>query len=121
MNAGFSAGYKGPGAMLNIAFKVADINTQYVLVLKHWKGQNSGNILLSCLVNGNQTTINVTDTEGQGSSNNVNQLDLRNFDLKSANFHDYLVLGWNEIVVTVMPQDNSAASEYVLLALSVEG
>jgi hypothetical protein len=121
MNAGFSAGYKGPGATLNIAFKVADINTQYVLVLKHWKGQNSGNILLSCLVNGNQTTINVTDTEGQGSSNNVNQLDLRNFDLKSANFHDYLVLGWNEIVVTVMPQDNSAASEYVLLALSVEG
>lgn len=121
MNADFPANYKEGGATLNIAFKVADINTQYAFILKHWKGENSGNIILSCLINGNQTTINVTDTEGQGSLNNVSQLDLRNFDLKSANFHDYLVLGWNEIAITVKPQDISVASEYVLLALSVEG
>ena len=121
MSAVFPANYSGPVVSLTIAFKVVDINTQYAFVLKHWIGQNSGNIVLSCVINGNQTTINVTDQEGQGLLNNINQLDLRNFNLKSANFHDYLVLGWNEITITVMPQDKMIASEYVLLALSVEG
>jgi hypothetical protein len=121
MVARFSVNYQGPGAFLTISFKVADINTQYSLVLKHWKGQDSGNIVLSCSVNDNTTTFNIFDNEGQGSSNNTNELDLRNFDLKSANFHDYLVLGWNDIKVTIRPQDTSVSSEYVLLALSVEG
>lgn len=121
MSAVFPANYAGTGATMTVSFKVADINTQYAFVLKHWIGQNSGNIVLTCVINGNQTTVNVMDQEGQGSLNNINQLDLRNFDLKSANFHDYLVLGWNEITITVTPQNKTVASEYVLLALSIEG
>lgn len=120
MVASFPSNYSGEGASLNLAFKVADINTQYSFIMKHWKGLNSGNIVLTCNINGNETTINVTDQEGQGSLNNTNQLDLRNFDLKSANFHDYLVLGWNEITITIMPKDVSVASQYNLLALAME-
>jgi hypothetical protein len=121
MSASFPANYQNAGATLTIAFKVADINTQYSLVLKHWIGQGSGEILLSCVVNKNQTMLNILDVEGQGSSNNISELDLRNFDMKSNNFHDYLVLGWNEIIITILPQNNSVFSEYVLLALSIEG
>ena len=120
MSAIFPANYSGPAASLNIAFKVADLNAQYSFVLKHWKGQG-GNIVLNCTINGNKTVITVTDLEGQGSSNNTSQLDLRNFDLKSANFHDYLLPGWNEIDITMQPQDKIVASEYVLLALAIEG
>jgi len=121
MSALFPANYSGSGASLDVAFKVADLNAQYDFVLKHWTGKNSGNILLTCTINGNKTVINVTEHEGQGSSNNTSQLDLRNLDLKSANFHDYLLTGWNEISITVMPIDKTVASEYVVLALSIEG
>lgn len=121
MIASFPANYNGQGASLRVAFKVADLNAQYSFVLKHWKGQSSGNVGLTCTINGNKTEISVTDIEGQGSSNNTSQLDLRNFDLKSANFHDYLLPGWNEIAITVQPLEKALASEYVLLALAIEG
>jgi hypothetical protein len=121
MSAAFPANYSGQGASLNIAFKVADLRTQYALILKHWKGPAGGNIVLTCNINGNQTVINVTDLEGQGSANNLSQLELSNFDLKSSNFHDYLVPGWNEIEISIKPLDNTVASEYIILALSVEG
>ncbi|RPG32278.1 MAG: hypothetical protein CBB72_010980 [Muricauda sp. TMED12] len=121
MSALFKKGYTGSGAILKIAFKVADLRTQYVLNLKHWIGSAGGSVVLECKINGNTTRINDLDMEGQGSSNNLSQLDLRNFDLKSPNFHDYLVLGWNEAVITILPQDSAVESEYVISALSIEG
>lgn len=120
MSAAFPASYSGTGATLTIAFKVADVRTQYALILKHWIGAG-GNIILTCSINGNTTVINVADPEGQGSLNNINQLELRNFDLKSSNYHDYLVLGWNEIKITIMPSNSALTSEYIISALSVEG
>lgn len=121
MAASFPSGYTGAGATLTIGFKVASLRTEYALLLKHWKGAGSGNVVLTCDVNGNRTAINVVDPEGQGAANNLAQLDLRNFDLRSPNFHDYLVVGWNEISVVILPADASIASEYILSALSVEG
>jgi hypothetical protein len=120
MTASFKQGYDGAGANMKIAFKVADLSSQYTLNLKHWIGPSSGGIVLECKINGNETTINVLDLEGEGSLNNLSQLDLRNFDLKSANYHDYLLLGWNEVVITILPQDASVASEYMISALSIE-
>jgi len=121
MSAAFQAGYTGTGATLNIGFKVADVTTQYALILKHWIGAGSGNVVLTCNVNGNQTVINVVDQEGQGSLNNINQLDLRNYDLRSANFHDYLVPGWNVVTITITPLNPAVAAEYIISALSLEG
>lgn len=120
MTAPFAKGYSGTGATMTVAFKVADVNTQYSLVLKHWKGSVGGNIRLNCTINGNLTVLNVADLEGQGSMNNLSQLDLRNFDLKSSNFHDYLTLGWNEIAITILPADPTVASTYAIAALSIE-
>lgn len=120
MSAQFPSGYSGTGATLNIGFKIADVHTEYSLILKHWKGAESSNIVLNCSINDNNMAINITDLEGQGSSNNLNQLELRNFDLKSSNFHDYLVLGWNEITITILPSDTTVSSEYIISALSVE-
>lgn len=120
MSAAFPQGYAGSGATLNIGFKVVDVSSRYALILKHWIGYESGNIVLVCNVNGNKTVINVADQEGQGSLNNLSQLELRNYDLKSPNFHDYLVLGWNEIAIQIKPLDSAVASVYVISALSVE-
>lgn len=120
MTASFKQGYDGAGANMKIAFKVADLSSQYALNLKHWIGPSSGGVVLNCKINGNETIINVLDLEGEGSSNNLSQLDLRNFDLKSANYHDYLLLGWNEVSITILPQDASVASEYMISALSIE-
>lgn len=121
MSASFQKGYSGKGATLTVAFKIADLRTQYALIFKHWIGTGSGTVILTCVINGNKTVINVTDPEGQGSYNNLSQMDLRNFNLKSANFHDYLVLGWNEVTITVLPQDSTVPSEYIISALAVEG
>ncbi|MBV8390836.1 MAG: hypothetical protein JO080_13620 [Mucilaginibacter sp.] len=120
MSAEFQKGYSGAGATLNIGFKVVDVTSRYALILKHWIGPGSGNIALVCNINGNQTMINVADLEGQGSANNLSQLELRNYDLKSPNFHDYLVLGWNEITIQISPVNPSVASEYIISALSLE-
>lgn len=121
MNATFPANYSGKGAAMTIAFKVADLSTEYSLLLKHWRAAASGNIVLTCTINGNQTIINVIDPEGQGSANNLSQMDLRNFDLRSANFHDYLVPGWNELTIGIMPAEKTVATTYSILALSMEG
>lgn len=121
MTAKFETNYTGSGSTLNIAFKVADERTQYALILKHWKGSSGGDVVLTCNINNNKTVINVTDNEGQGSSNNIDQLELRNFDLTSINFHDYLVRGWNEVKINILPLDNTDSSEYTISALSVEG
>jgi hypothetical protein len=120
MSASFPAGYKGTGATLNVSFKILDVSSQYTLNMRHWIGSNSGNIVIKCSVNGSVTDIYISDGQGQGSSNNLSQVDLRNYDLKSANFHDYLNLGWNEIDIQIMPCDASVESEYVIAALSLE-
>jgi len=120
MSAEFQKGYSGTGATLNIGFKVVDVSSRYALILKHWIGSGSGNVVLVCSINGNQTVINVADQEGQGSANNLSQLELRNYDLKSPNFHDYLVLGWNEITIQISPSNPAVASAYIISALSLE-
>ncbi len=121
MSANFESGYAGSGAKLNVSFKVADLKTEYALVFHHWIGPDSGNVVLTCLVNNDwKTTINVDDIEGDGGSNNIDQIDLRNFNLKSVNFHDYLVIGMNTVEITIMPADSTVASEYIISALGIE-
>lgn len=122
MNAAFEEGYAGKGATVDISFKVADLQTPYALILHHWRGNNSGNIVLTCLINDDwKIIVNVDEVEGDGASNNLDQLDLRNFNLKSANFHDYLVLGMNKVNITITPADKTVASDYTLSALAIEG
>ncbi|MEX0299926.1 MAG: hypothetical protein AB3N28_12720, partial [Kordiimonas sp.] len=121
MSAVFPKLYSGSGATLKVSFKVVDLQTEYALILHHWKGADSGNLKLSCCVNGDWTTEFTLDAEeGRGASNNISKVDLRNLDLKSANFHDYLVVGLNEIEITITPSSTSTPSEYVISALAVE-
>lgn len=122
MSANFEVGYAGSGAALTISFKIVDLKIEYSLVFHHWKGVGSGNIVLKCKVNNDwETIINVDDVEGDGGSNNIDQIELRNFELKSVNFHDYLILGMNTIKVSIIPADNTLASEYIISALGIEG
>ncbi|MFC4235967.1 hypothetical protein ACFOY8_12045 [Thalassospira xianhensis] len=109
-------------AEFTITFKTLDIHSEFSLLLRHWIGDNSGPVTLTCLINGLWTEIiKVDGTEGHGGKNNNSSIALRNTDLTSVNFHDYVVPGTNTIVVTVTPDDPAATNNlYVLSALGID-
>jgi len=101
-------------------FKIADYNVEYALHLLHWIGPASGAAKLSWTVNKIHSGVNYVDSpEGDGGQGNLLQIDLRNLDFTSINFHDYLVIGTNVIEITVEPVDAAVKSEYSLVAATV--
>ncbi|PKR53575.1 hypothetical protein [Thalassospira marina] len=105
---------------LTVSFKIADITEEYSLLLKHWIGPNGNGCKLTFNINGKWTNIVYVDTkEGEGGQNNVSSLDLRNRDFTSLNFHDYLIVGTNQIVINIVPLDSSQSTSYTLLAIAL--
>ena len=102
---------------LKVQFKIIDDDYQYSLFLKHWKTKSTGCSLSIACNDHPPITHRVDDKEGSGGSNNLLALSLRNTDFSSVDYHDYLVIGANQIVITIMPSGKD--SGYALRALAI--
>jgi hypothetical protein len=109
---------------LTVYFKIRDSINDYSFFLKHWKG-TAGALSLGLTINGNTNaalTRRVDDLEGEGGDNNLSSIELRNQNFATIDYHDYLQLGLNAIVISISPAPDAAGgqAEYHLRALSIE-
>jgi hypothetical protein len=111
------------GSQLIIDFKIADVDSEYALFIKHWtlggdvklsftfyRGQASGGVVLGTIER------YVTAKEGEGGENNLLAISLRNLDFASLDCHNYIGIGLNEVTVDI---DCQAGADYVLRALAI--
>ncbi|MGY2490459.1 hypothetical protein [Cupriavidus sp. CP313] len=106
-------------ATLTFNFKVVDTIHEYALYFKHWNTSAVG-CAMSITVNDNDPLVRHVDTqEGEGGDNNMLAITLRNRDYSSIDYHDYLQLGMNTIVVTITPDTANAGAGYYLRALAI--
>lgn len=106
---------------ITINFKVVDVTIDYSLVFMHWIGEDSGAVNLNWMVNDQWNgTLMVDDQKGEGAENNLSHLNLRNTDFTSLNFHDYLQLGLNEVVINFSAVDKEADVDYTLFAIGLD-
>lgn len=109
-------------ASLKIQFKIVDPYQPLNLNLKHWKNSGSGCRLDFKFNDDDDTvvTVYVDAREGEGGTDNTLQIQLRNNQYDSIDYHDYLRLGMNEIVMTISPIGDSAdPAAYEIRALSI--
>lgn len=89
---------KQPEARLCLAFKVTDIDQEYVLSLVHWVNRKDTACVLSFKVNGLKAgEVYVVDAEGEGSQQNLTRIALRDLNYTSPTARDYLNVGLNQI------------------------
>lgn len=108
---------------VTLTFKVPDHNLPYTLALMHWIGADSGPVAVAWNVNGKGSgTIYVESEEGEGAQNNTSMFAMRDEDVSSIGFHDYLVVGTNTMTLT-MTRDGSNATSYCLhaIAMGIDG
>ncbi|WP_410517816.1 hypothetical protein QNH99_23260 (plasmid) [Pantoea allii] len=106
---------------LSVVFKVTDETSDYALFIKHWKNTMDG-IRLDITINGDKqnTLIKFVDAyESEGGENNVLSINLRNLDILSNDYHDYLSMGLNSIEIYISPL-NQVSADYQIRAISVE-
>lgn len=114
---------------VTLCFKVVDTGTAYKLFMKHWKASDNG-VLLSISINPDKKNRPVTEDpievyvdaqEAQGGEGNLTTISLRDLGYGSVDYHDYLQLGLNTIVITATPiKPAVVACKYHLRAISVE-
>lgn len=107
---------------MSLVFKVVDVAANYNLYMKHWKVGDTG-VMLSIVINGDtaNTLIKYVDSqESEGGENNLLSIALRNLDVTSADYHDYLTLGLNSIDITISPIIGTGPCTYQVRAVSVE-
>lgn len=106
-------------ATLRAAFKIADTEEIYALFLKNWK-LTQGGCVLNIHVNGGGPIVRHVDSAESGSgSENVTQVILRHRDYTSSEFYDYLVMGINELEITISPAEPATSSGYAIRALAI--
>lgn len=105
---------------LSISFKITDSIRQFSLLIIHWIGENSCTCKLKWRINEKWTgSLYVDTTEGEGGQNNLSTIQLRNTDFTSINFHDYLIIGMNQIDIEIEPVEVEKATSYTLFAMSI--
>jgi hypothetical protein len=132
--AGFTAGETAltarftehcPSLTMRLSFKVTDTGNVYKLFLKHWKLHDVG-VRLTIVINddtANAIELYVDAREAEGGGANVSAIALRDLNYGSVDYHDYLRLGLNEIVITAAPISSSSGAtecEYQIRAISIE-
>lgn len=103
-------------------FKVADVQKDYSIYLKHWKMTGTA-LALNIVINGSRTINRTIDAlEAEGGEGNLTVIKLRELNFASVDFHDYLQLGLNTVDVTITPAAAPPllTQMYLLLAASVE-
>lgn len=120
----------GDSAELTIGFKVADEEEELSLYLKHWLIRQADSpaspvkdfigYMLNIVINGNDAIMMHVDALQAGSgTTNISKIILRTTDYTSADFYDYIVMGYNEIVISIMPDPGSAPCGYALRAVAI--
>jgi hypothetical protein len=109
---------------ITMYFKVVDLVDDYKIYFKHWK-TGSENVKLTLIINDdtdNPITKYADASEGEGGEKNLLAISLRNQDYTSIEYHDYLQLGLNSIIMTIEPVDknNYACCGYQVRAVSIE-
>jgi len=112
------------GSRLVIDFKIADVDSEYALFMKHWTV--SGDVKLRFTFYRGQASDGgveigsierfVTAAEGEGGENNLLAISLRNLDFTSLDCHNYISVGLNEVTVDI---ECSADPAYVLRAVAI--
>ncbi|MEY4546103.1 MAG: hypothetical protein RL685_2298 [Pseudomonadota bacterium] len=105
-----------------LSFKVVDAIQDYRLFFKHWKTGSTG-VMLTIVINDSTKPITkyVDALEAEGGEDNLLAISLRNLDFGSADYHDYLQLGFNTISITITPIGGSPADcGYQIRAISIE-
>lgn len=105
---------------MTFIFKISDFNVEYALMLMHWIGKGSGPCKLTWTVNGKWSGVVYIDSfEGEGGQGNVTSIEMRNLAFTSINFHDYLIIGKNEVEIEIVPVNLNITNEYTLFAATV--
>ncbi len=108
--------------LLTVKFKITDLDSNYMLILKHWKKDSNptipGSVNLVVTIN-KKTVINkvIDQDEGKGGESNLTGISLRNIEFASIDFHNYLKMGLNEIDIAINSPNN--ASTYNLQSLAI--
>lgn len=102
-------------------FKVVDTINDYNLYLKHWITGTQG-VKLTITINGSYTVTKfVTALEAEGGESNILTIALRKQDFSSVDYHDYLQLGLNAVVISIEAIDGTSNSfNYQIRAISIE-
>jgi hypothetical protein len=126
----------GASGTLDIYFKALDRDVEYDLALKHWiTGSRPATVAIWLnpdpkldIPHVLQTlpTVRryVTEHEGDGGDDNVTMVSLRSLGFGAVDYHDYMVLGMNRIVVRVSPSQDDpdpagVDDTYVLRAIAI--
>ncbi|MEM7182074.1 MAG: hypothetical protein AAF518_14245 [Spirochaetota bacterium] len=114
-----------PTLVISVNFKVANTSEDYTLFMKHWKTEMVG-VMLNITINGNSMntiTKYVDSLESEGGEKNLLTIALRNTDFGSIDYHDYLQLGFNTVVIEISPlveNTNMKNCGYQIRAISIE-
>jgi hypothetical protein len=111
-----------PALTMTLYFKVLDVDSNYVLYLKHWVTTAQG-VMLTLVINGDSAhaiTKYAVAMEAEGGENNLTRINLRNLDYSTVDYADYLQLGLNAITLTIQPIQATADCVYQIRAVSIE-
>ena len=101
-----------------IQFKVVDASLELNLFFKHWLTAQTG-CIMTIQVNGYTIVRHVDASDAGSGADNLTTVTLRKKDYTTPDFYDYLVIGLNEIVVTIAPTSPSPCG-YSLRALAIQ-
>jgi hypothetical protein len=105
---------------LTLYFKIVDAVEEYSLYVKHWITGSVGVILTITVNEATTITRYVTACEAEGGDNNLLTIALRDLDFVSIDYHDYLQLGLNKVVIDMSPiGDNYESCVYQIRAVAV--
>ncbi len=109
-------------AHLKLQFKIVDVDNSYTLYLKHWKTSKNG-CVLTIMINGdtvNSLVKHVDSLEAAGGDSNLMEIELRNKDFSSIDYHDYLTLGLNTVDIEITPDTGDTDDTgYAIRALAI--
>lgn len=101
-----------------LQFKVVDASLELNLYFKHWLTMSTG-CIMTIHVNGYKIVRHVDALDAGSGADNLTTVTLRKKDYTAPDFYDYLVIGLNEIVVTISPNTSDPCG-YSLRALAIQ-
>lgn len=107
---------------MSLSFKLVDTVNSYKLLMKHWKTDSQG-VMVTITINGdssNSIVKYVDALEAEGGESNLLSISLRDLSYGSADYHDYLNLGFNSILITFTPLGSLSNCGYQIRAISIE-
>jgi len=122
LKTGLSTDFSDGVVEVDVYFKITDPIADFALVIKSWKTTDV-DIDLEMVFNGdiaNSVTKQIDSKEGEGAENNLLSVGMRNKDYTSLDYHDYLKMGLNHVLIKITPATPSPpAAGYMMRALAI--